>query len=320
MDFLKLYQSTIHPVVSVSGTAFTSRHASSIAKITQKVILLYDGDEAGGNAAIRAGWVLYRSGLIPGVVRPPIGLDPDDWIDHSGSSELLSAIDSPIDYIDFHMNLYKGSELKGTDRQQYIMNLAREIKGIEDGVIRNDLIKAISEKLSIEEHDLIRTVNTQRVNPEQNYEDDFANEGKIVFSSQVEKAQVEILQLMIGNDIELKRRIVDQTKLELFTNPLLNQLAKILFDKNLDVESSSIIEYFQDKNERDSIAQILFTKDQNSSSEEIVSDCIKILKSDPIKEKISALRIEIREKESKGENPAKELDVITKLRLQLNDL
>jgi len=320
MDFIKLYQSTIHPVVSVSGTAFTSRHASSIAKITQKVILLYDGDGAGGNAAIRAGWVLYRSGLIPSVVRPPNGLDPDDWIDRSGSSELLSAIDSPIDYIDFHMDFNKGVELKGTDRQQYIMILARELRSIEDGVIRNDLIKAISEKLSIEEHDLIRTVNTQRVNPEQNYEDEFVDEGKIVFSSQVDKAQVEILQLLIGKDIELKRNIIDQIELELFTNPLLNQLAKILFDKNLDVESSSIIEYFQDKNERDSIAQILFTKDQNSSSEEIVSDCIKILRSEPIKEKISSLRIEIREKESKGEDPVKELDAITKLRSQLNDL
>ncbi|MDP6169379.1 MAG: DNA primase [Candidatus Marinimicrobia bacterium] len=320
MDFIKLYQSAIHPVVSVSGTAFTSRHASSIAKITQKVILLYDGDGAGGNAAIRAGWVLYRSGLIPSVVRPPNGLDPDDWIDRSGSSELLSAIDSPIDYIDFHMDFNKGVELKGTDRQQYIMILARELRSIEDGVIRNDLIKAISEKLSIEEHDLIRTVNTQRVNPEQNYEDEFVDEGKIVFSSQVDKAQVEILQLLIGKDIELKRNIIDQIELELFTNPLLNQLAKILFDKNLDVESSSIIEYFQDKNERDSIAQILFTKDQNSSSEEIVSDCIKILRSEPIKEKISSLRIEIREKESKGEDPVKELDAITKLRSQLNDL
>ena len=86
------------------------------------------------------------------------------------------------------------------------------------------------------------------------------------------------------------------------------------------MESSSIIEYFQDKNERDSIAQILFTKDQNSGSEEIVSDCIKILKSEPLKEKISALRIDIREKESKGQSPAKELDAITKLRMKINDL
>ena len=320
MDFLKLYQSSIHPVVSVSGTAFTSKHASSISKITKKVILLYDGDDAGGNAAIRAGWVLLKSGMVPTIVRPPNGLDPDDWIDQSSKAKVLSAIQSPKEYIDFHIELYNGNELRGSDRQQYIINLSREIKGIEDGVIRNDLIKMISEKLSIDEHDFIKSVNTQRVNPETNYEDEINNEEKFTFSSKIDKAQVELIQLLISNDHTIKRHIVDRVDLDLFSNPLLKKLAKILIDENLDVESSSIIEYFQDKNERDSITQILFTKDQESSSEEIVYDCIKILKSEPIKEKISELRMDIREKESKGESPVEELGTITKLRKQLNDL
>ena len=320
MDFLKLYKNTIYPVVSVSGTAFTSRHASSISKITSKVILLYDGDEAGCNAAIRAGWVLFRSGLIPSVIRPPNGLDPDDWIDQFGTSQLLSAIKDPQDYIDFHIELHQGDKLTGVERQQYILNLAKEIKGIEDGVIRNDLVKLIAEKLSIGEHDFIKTINTQRVNPEYSLVDEASNEEKIVFSSKVDKAQVELIQLLINDEKELRNDIIENVELALFTHPLLNQLAKILYDKNLDVESSSIIEYFQDKNERDSIAQILFTKDQSSVSEEIVSDCIKILKSEPLKEKISALRIDIREKESKGESPVKELEAITKLRIKINDL
>ena len=320
MDFLKLYKNTIYPVVSVSGTAFTSRHASSISKITSKVILLYDGDEAGCNAAIRAGWVLYKNGLIPSVIRPPNGLDPDDWIDQFGTSQLLSAIKEPQDYIDFHIELYQGDKLTGTERQQYILNLAKEIKGIEDGVIRNDLVKLIAEKLSIGEHDFIKTVNTQRVNPEYSPIDEVSNKEKIIFSSKVDKAQVELIQLLMNDEKDLKNNIIENVELALFTHPLLNQLAKILYDKNLDVESSSIIEYFQHKNERDSIAQILFTKDQNSISEEIVSDCIKILKLEPLKEKISALRIDIREKESRGESPVKELEAITKLRIKINDL
>ena len=86
------------------------------------------------------------------------------------------------------------------------------------------------------------------------------------------------------------------------------------------MESSTIIEYFQDKNERDSVAKILFTKDQNNLSEEIVFDCMKILKSEPIKRQISSLRIKIREKESIGENPSEELRTINKLRIKLNDI
>ena len=88
----------------------------------------------------------------------------------------------------------------------------------------------------------------------------------------------------------------------------------------MDVESSSIIEYFKDKNEREFITKMFFETVSSSSIEEIVFDCLKILKSEPIKEKISELRMEIREKESKGESPVEELGTITKLRNQLNDL
>jgi len=320
MDFLKLYQASIHPVVSVSGTAFTLKHASSLSRMTQKVILLYDGDEAGGTATERAGWVLLRSGLIPSVVRPPKGTDPDDWVSNVGSKAVMSNIKEPLDYIDFHIDFHQGADLSGPERQKYIISLAGEIKNIDDGVIRNDLIKAISEKLNVNEKDLIRIVNTQRVNPEYRANTNTDLDERITFNNQVEKAQIELLKLLANNNNEIRQYVLEHVTIGLFKAPLLKKLADILFDKNLNVESSAIIEYFQDKNERDSVAQILFAEDENISFEEIVSDCLKILKSDPLKEKIYSLRVQIREKESKGENILEELSAITKLREELNGL
>ena len=58
----------------------------------------------------------------------------------------------------------------------------------------------------------------------------------------------------------------------------------------------------------------------NIPPEEIVSDCMKILKSEPLKEKIQFLRIQIREKELKGEDSTEELNAITRLRETLNDI
>ena len=320
MDFLKLYQASIHPVVSVSGTAFTLKHASSLSRITQKVILLYDGDEAGGTATERAGWVLLRSGLIPSVVRPPKGTDPDDWVSNVGSKAVMSTIKEPLDYIDFHIDFHQGADLSGPERQKYIISLAGEIKNIDDGVIRNDLIKAISEKLNVNEKDLIRIVNTQRVNPEYKANTNTDLDERIIFNNQVEKAQIELLKLLANNNNEIRHYVLEHVTIGLIKAPLLKKLADILFDKNLNVESSAIIEYFQDKNERDSVAQILFAEDESISFEEIVSDCLKILKSEPLKEKIFTLRGQIREKESKGENILEELSAITKLREELNDL
>ena len=100
----------------------------------------------------------------------------------------------------------------------------------------------------------------------------------------------------------------------------MKKIYEIIHDKNLLDGSSSIIEYFQDKNERDFITKMLFNNSNETSVEEIVFDCLKILKSEPLKQQISEIRVKIREKESKGQDSLKELSILTALRKELNDL
>jgi len=320
MDFLQLYQAGIHPLVAVSGTAFTQRHALALSRITQKVVLLYDGDNAGGNAAIRAGWVLLKAGLEPTIVRPPGDQDPDDWVRAVGRNDVLSAIESPTSFLDFHLEFHGGKSLEGAERRQYILDLMREIRSIQDGIVRNDLVRILSEKLMVDEHDLVRVMKSQRVNPVQ-YTDQTDQGDEIPkFTSIADRAQIELLQLLALEEQSTRQYVQENISLALFTTPLLKKVAGFLLDEKLSVESSAIIEYFQDKHERDSVAQILFAETQNIPPEQIVSDCLKILKSMPLKERIQSLRIQIREKESNGDDPQKELDEVIKLQQELNDI
>ena len=320
MDFLQLYQAGIHPLVAVSGTAFTQRHALALSRITQKVVLLYDGDNAGGNAAIRAGWVLLKAGLEPTIVRPPGDQDPDDWVRAVGRNDVLSAIESPTSFLDFHLEFHSGKSLEGAERRQYILDLMREIRSIQDGIVRNDLVRILSEKLMVDEHDLVRVMKSQRVNPVQ-YPDQTDQGDEIPkFTSIADRAQIELLQLLALEEQSTRQYVQENISLALFTTPLLKKVAGFLLDEKLSVESSAIIEYFQDKHERDSVAQILFADTKNIPPEQIVSDCLKILKSMPLKERIQSLRIQIREKESNGDDPQKELDEVIKLQQELNDI
>ncbi len=320
MDFIKLYQANIFPVVSVSGTAFSSSHAAAIKKLANKVILLYDGDSAGVNAALRAGWVLLKSDLIPSVVQPPENLDPDDWVTENGQDEVMSQINNPTTYIDFHIASFEGDKLLGVERQDYMVNLSKEIKEIKDGFIRSDMIKIFSQKLSIDEKDLIRSINTQRINRIAKTNFDIKNKGRIFELGRVEKAQIELLKLLLDDSTKIRRYTYENISIGLFQTPVLNKLAKIIFENKFEVEISSLIEYFQDKDERSFITKILFDQDKNSSHEEIVSDCMKILKSEPLKEEILSLRLIIRDKELNGQDPTKELNKINKIQLELNAL
>ena len=73
--------------------------------------MLYDGDSAGGNAALRAGFIIYQAGMEAHVIRPPNKLDPDDWILKHGPDEIQLAINEPQGFLDFHIDFHNATEL-----------------------------------------------------------------------------------------------------------------------------------------------------------------------------------------------------------------
>ena len=246
-------------------------------------------------------------------------MDPDEWIDKVGKENILQKINSPDSYLDFHLNFSNSSKLKGIDRKNYIVDMAKELKGIEDGIIRNEMVRIIAKKLKIEEEDLIRAVKTQKVIKSYANQNEM-QETPLFFSGRLDKAQLELIKILAGENKKIKKYLMENISIDDFPTPMLKKLATYLLDENLILDSSSIIEYFQDSKERDYVAKILFDEFDNIYSEEIVNDCLKILKSEPIKIQINDLRIKIREKESRGEDLKEELNEINSLRKILNDL
>ena len=289
-------------------------------RITQKVVLLYDGDSAGAGAAIKAGWVLLKSGLEPLIVRPPEGQDPDDWISNEKNEVVLEKISSPETYLSYHISYNNALSLKGADRRKYIIEITKEISNINDSIIKNEMFRILSEKLQVDPEDLIRTMKTQKIRTTYQINKDEPIEKLTLFTTRIEKAQVELIRLLLDDDIKVRDYARNHVPINVFTNKLLKKLAGYLFNENSSVKLSSIIEYFTDDNDRNSITQILFESEKNILTEEIVTDCLKILKSEPIRLEIKDVRIQIREKESKGQDSSQELNKLTDLQKALNEI
>ena len=112
---------------------------------------------------------------------------------------------------------------------------------------------------------------------------------------------------------ELKKLI----DIELFSHELLIKIvSKIVTDES--AETSKLIEYFPKKMERELISKLLFDEKKDTFSEQIVNDCLKTLKSVPIKNKINELRAIVQKKELSGYSPNEELKEIMRLQNQLN--
>jgi len=100
MDWLALAKVSIGNIVATLGTALTPDHARSIKRYTNKVLLLFDGDEAGKSAARRSLPILLKEGILARGLFLPDELDPDEFIQERGAQALRTLIQGAPDLFD----------------------------------------------------------------------------------------------------------------------------------------------------------------------------------------------------------------------------
>ncbi|RYZ84568.1 MAG: DNA primase, partial [Proteobacteria bacterium] len=93
MDLVSLYQAGIRNVAATMGTALTQDHGRLLKRMTKNVVVLFDGDSAGQEAAERSLPILLAADVHPKGLTLPDNMDPDDFVKAKGAAalrELLS--------------------------------------------------------------------------------------------------------------------------------------------------------------------------------------------------------------------------------------
>ena len=103
-------------VVAPQGTAFTADHARILKRYVEEVVLCFDSDEAGQNAAIRSLDSLLASGLAVRVAVVPPPHDPDSFIKASGGAAFKQLIEQAQSFFDYYLNRLCASNEVASDR------------------------------------------------------------------------------------------------------------------------------------------------------------------------------------------------------------
>ena len=102
LDLVACFMAGVQNVVAPQGTAFTTDHARIIKRYVDEVVLCFDSDEAGQNAAVRSLDSLLASGLAIRVAMVPAPHDPDSFIKEFGAEafrKLVEGADGFFDYL-----------------------------------------------------------------------------------------------------------------------------------------------------------------------------------------------------------------------------
>jgi DNA primase len=301
-DFLRLYEKGFQNVLATSGTAFSSKHANALGKYTNRVILTYDSDSAGVNAAIRTGYILLQNGFEVRVLDLGDGLDPDDYFKLKENNKqtfrgLIKNAMHPINFIIMKKGILS---LGASDRSKFLNECIEEIKLVKDIIIRNDLIKRLSSELGVVEAEVITRFEDLR--PKRRYVDKTNKDDQPTirhYDSKSDKAQLEILKLLIHNS-----SLANKITLSLLDNKLCYNIVKTIQDNSGKYNNvAQLLEFIGDSpEERNLVASIAVDVPEKDNEQAILSDCIKTLENISIQNEINAIRNQIRIIEDNNES------------------
>lgn len=160
MDVISMYQSGIKNVVASGGTALTEEQILLIARLTQNIVVLYDGDKAGIHAALRGIDMFLEKGFNVKVVLLPDGEDPDSYAQSHNASDFIEFIDRhKTDFIRFKIQLLK-EQVKNDPAQiaAVVKSVVESVALIPDLITRQVYIKDAADQLTMNEGILTREV------------------------------------------------------------------------------------------------------------------------------------------------------------------
>ena len=104
LDLIACFMAGVQNVVAPQGTALTADHARILKRYVDEVVLCFDSDNAGQNAAVRSLDSLLASGLAIRVATVPAPHDPDSFIKEFGGAAFAQLIEKARDFFDYYLD------------------------------------------------------------------------------------------------------------------------------------------------------------------------------------------------------------------------
>ncbi|MDF2511350.1 MAG: hypothetical protein K0S04_1216 [Herbinix sp.] len=314
MDVIALHQAGFTNAVAALGTAFTTFHANLIKRYTNEILLTFDSDGAGTQAALRAIPILKETGLTVKVINMKPYKDPDEFIKALGAEEYQRRIDEAKNSFFFEIDVLQ-TEYDMSDPEQktkFFQETARKLITFGEELERNFYIDAVAKTYQIDVEQLRRLVNklgNQLVlglsEPRESRNE--ASKGKKPPEDGIVKSQKLMLTWLI-EDHSLFEKINGIIGPEDFTEGIYHEVATLVFEqykKENEVIPAKIINNFQNKEEQSEVAALFSARIRGemdaAARNKALSDTVMKLKENSL------------DKQSQKAAQANDMELLTKI-------
>ena len=266
MDVIAMHQAGFTQAVASLGTAFTSGQASLLRRYANEILLSYDSDGAGVNAALRAIGILKEAGMTGRVINLEPYKDPDEFIKALGGEEFQKRLDHAENSFFFELRqLQKNYDLSDPEQKTaFHREIARKLCTFSEEVERENYIEAVAQKYHISFEILRRLVGTYAaqtglaqpvIRPKSGVQK------KNTAAEGIKNSQKLLLTWLVEQP-QLYRQISKYISPKDFTEGLYEKVADRLFEEleQGNINPASIISMFEEEEDQREAASLFHTK------------------------------------------------------------
>ena len=152
MDCISVFAAGVTPVLATSGTAFTEQQARLLRRYTTRLVVNFDPDTAGANAAEKSIGLLTEEGFEVRVVTLEGGLDPDRFVRERGIQAYAEALKGAIRHSDYLIErarkLFPVRTAQG--KVEAVNFLLPHIRRMPHAIVRDEFALDAAQKLGID--------------------------------------------------------------------------------------------------------------------------------------------------------------------------
>ncbi len=294
IDVIALYQIGITNVVASLGTAFNERHALTLKKYTNSVIILFDSDEPGVKAALKTIPILTKNGIKPKVLQVPKAKDPDEYIKKFGEKSFKDLLPKAKHYIIFEINqVLKKYNIDNIDEKiDCTKEIAKIISKLDSDMEKELFVKEASKITSVSAENIYKEIENFSQKNSINIVQKKYTKSKTTINDKYDNAKKGMLYLLAFNK-DIFNSFKDYIKPEHFLDKEYYELAKIIFDynqNNVNISPAEIINKFENTEVQQKISKVFMQKidlTELENKEKIINDYYKLIEIEYIDFKIN---------------------------------
>lgn len=275
LDLIALHQAGFENSVASLGTALTASQVKLLARYSERVVVSYDGDTAGVNAAAKSLDLFLERGFDVRVAAIPQGADPDDFVKEHGAAAYDALVRQSPSYLDFLVQ----KELRGRDigrpeeKVAAINAILPKLTRLESAVERAAWAGRLADALMIDDDLVMQELrNALRA----------AKPGirhRVADSEPDKDVEARLVRLVLDNE-DARRRAREVLEPSDLADTRVGTIVRIILDldgQGLPVAGPLVVDALEDEADRELLTRIAFRDEAPGGADE-VDGCLVTLR------------------------------------------